>query len=105
MKKMLKMIEKLLKQGRGYNMQSHGINPAGDDFYNFALYPLNNKGSTFYVNSHTLEEIVEKLSEYMVEGNIIEVKTLCTCDSYDEFLCPIHEEQTEEEYESMEDML
>ena len=87
MKKMLKMIEKLFKQGRGFNLQSHGTNPAGDEFYNFALYPLNKKkGSYYYYHNSSLDVMVDALEEFMVDGKIADKEMI-------------------EEEESMEDML
>lgn len=109
MKQMLKMLEKLLKQGRGFNLQSHGINPAGDDFYNFALYPTSSKGSTYYYHSASLKDIVASLKEFMAEGIAkAEIKPKVVVKEEEEEW-PVDfigsEPIGEEEEETMEDLL
>ena len=66
MKELLMMMAKLMKQGRGFNFQSHGI-MNGHDFFNFALYPLDkNKGHYYYFHHEDPLVIVEKLKEHML---------------------------------------
>ena len=73
---MLKLIEQLLKEGRGFNLQSHGTSN-GADFYNFALYPApGTKGSSHYIHGHDLDEIVSKVRDVMSESPVLTVETL-----------------------------
>ncbi len=64
----IKVIEKLLKEGRGFDFQSHGER-CGEVFYNFALYPINGtKGSTHYIHGFDTDVIAKEVKELMSDG-------------------------------------
>lgn len=74
---MLKLQEELLKQGRGFDFQSHGINAAGDNFYNFALYAApGTKGSTYYIHGFDLDVITDTIKVLLMDEKDNSVKPL-----------------------------
>ena len=84
MEKILEIQRKLLKQGRGFDFQSHGVGVTGNNFYNFALYPINkSKGKTKYYHSKCLDDLVEKVEKYMINDIDFEKKVEVDTDFMD----------------------
>lgn len=72
MKELFKILEKLLKEGRGFDFQSH-TRMNGMDYYNFALYwapgTASGKRKTIYYHSHTLKDMAAKMKDFANEKN------------------------------------
>lgn len=66
--RILKIVEELLEEGRGFDLQSHG-EKNGDNFYNFALYSPPNtpvsKQKIIYKHSYTMKELADMMERIL----------------------------------------